>query len=106
MEPSVAINKNFLTFQIYKYEWFIVRLGEFLISKNFKSKLIAQLTIFAQERDWKMCEFKIKQAGAELGQAQHKLGFDSTLIIYKFGFYRSSKKIIQWSPFGPTCMLC
>ena len=35
-------------------------------------------------------ENKNKQAGAELGQAQHKLGFDSTLIFYKFGFYRSA----------------
>ena len=33
------------------------------------------------------------QAGAELSQAQHRLGFDSTLILYRFGFYRSSKKI-------------
>ena len=41
-----------------------------------------------------------KQAGAELGQAQHKLGFDSTLIFFKFGFYRSSKKIEENHPFG------
>ena len=46
-----------------------------------------------------------EQAGAELGQAQQKLGLDSTLIfykfIYKFGFYRLSRnieKIIQRSP--------
>ena len=29
----------------------------------------------------------VKQAGAELGQAQLKLGFDFTLIFCRFGFY-------------------
>ena len=29
-----------------------------------------------------------KQAGAELGQAQLKLGWDFTLIFYRFGFSR------------------
>ena len=41
------------------------------------------------------------QAGAELGQAQLKLGFDFTLNFSIFGFSRSSnkiEKIIQWSP--------
>ena len=35
----------------------------------------------------------MKQAGAELGQAQLKLGFDITLTFCKFGFSRSSEKI-------------
>ena len=44
---------------------------------------------------------KLKQAGAELGQAQLKLGFEFTLNFSIFGFSRSSnkiEKIIQWSP--------
>ena len=42
-----------------------------------------------------------KQAGAELGRAQLKLGFDFTLNFSIFGFSRSSnkiEKILQWSP--------
>ena len=41
-------------------------------------------------------KYKI-QAGAELGQAQHKLGLDFTLILCSFGFSRFGMvELIRW----------
>ena len=71
--------------------------------KNFMKKVGSPIMILNGKKCMSGKNFGCKKkAGAELGQAQHKLGFDSALILYIFGFYRSSqkieKKIIHWSP--------
>ena len=46
------------------------------------------------------------QAGAELGQAQLKLGFDFTLVFWKFDFSESSPKILTITPFSKSMTGC
>ena len=60
---------------------------------HFKSDASRQVCRYAGMKvckyaNMQVCNKKLEQAGAELGQAQLKLGLDFTLIVCRFSLYR------------------